>query len=149
MLRFLPLAILLATSCFSGLGGIPSVQSGATGSFSVTSKTFGDQTLTPSDCASGDRQFFLGGDFSSSTSPLVLRLAVDPVSGPAVRLFSADAPWEHSIVFRRSDCAAFHFTLDSTGWRINDVYDYRFTLQLDCRRAGEAISGSASSAHCH
>jgi len=65
-----------------------------------------------------------------------------------VRVFSTEAPFDRSVVFRRSDCAVFHFSLDSTGWRVNDVEDYRVTLQLDCSRPGERVSGSASSSHC-
>ena len=120
----------------------------ALGSLEVASQVLGNHVLTPTVCTSGDRQQFLGADLSDPGTSLVLRLAVDPLEGPAVRVFSAEAPFDRSVVFRRSDCAVFHFSLDSTGWRVNDVEDYRVTLQLDCSRPGERVSGSASSSHC-
>jgi hypothetical protein len=119
------------------------------GSFSVSSPRFGTQTLAPSVCTAGDRQFFLGADLASPDSHLVLRLVVDPLDGPAVRLFAAQAPFDRTVVFRRADCRVFHFSLDTTGWRVNDVVDYRFTVELDCTRQGETLAGRASSTHCH
>jgi hypothetical protein len=119
------------------------------GSFSISSKIFGDQTFAPLFCTAGDRQFFLGGDFKDQSSSLVLRLVVDPLNGPVVRLFSSETNFEKSVIFHRSDCRVFHFSLDSTGWRINDIEDYRFTLQLECSRVGESIIGIASTTHCH
>ncbi len=141
----------LLMSCLSSrpLGNVPSSESQGLGSFSVSSQVFGVQSFTPTVCTAGDRQFFLSSDLSSPDSSLVLRLVVDPLEGPAVRLFSSQTPFDKSVVFRRSDCRVFHFSLDSTGWRVNDVYDYRFTLQLECERQGESIVGSASSSHCH
>ena len=108
----------------------------------------GDHLLAASECTAGDRQLFLGADFATWSSPLVVRLVVDPLDGPAVRVFSTDAQFDETVVFRRSDCQVFHFSLERTGWRINDVTDYRVTLQLDCSRPGESLKGSASSTHC-
>lgn len=140
---------LLLAACFSGrpVGG-PTGGSPPLGSFAVTSQALGEHTLVPSGCTAGDRQVFLGADFSDATGPLVVRLVVDPLDGPAVRVFSTDAQFDETVVFRRSDCQVFHFSLERTGWRINDVTDYRVTLQLDCSRPGESLKGSASSTHC-
>ena len=120
----------------------------ALGSFTVSSQVLGNQALTPSSCTAGDRQLFLGADFATPASTVVVRLVVDPLDGPAVRVFSTDAQFDRTVVFHRSDCQVFHFSLDSTGWRVNDVYDYRVTLQLDCSRDGESIKGEASATHC-
>ena len=121
----------------------------ALGSFTVSSRVLGNQVFAPSACTAGDRELFLGADFKGQGSNLVVRLVVDPLDGPAVRIFSADAQLDRSVVFRRSECGVFHFSLDSTGWRVNEMNDYRLTLQLDCSRPGESISGSASATHCH
>ncbi len=141
----------LLMSCLASrpLGSVPPSGSQGLGSFSVSSQVFSAQSFTPTVCTAGDRQLFLGSDLSSPNSSLVLRLVVDPLEGPAVRLFSSQTPFDKSIVFRRSDCRVFHFSLDSTGWRVNDINDYRLTLQLECDRQGESIVGSASSSHCH
>ena len=147
-------ASLLLTGCLTGHAVPEAVDAGvsqnqALGSFEVETPSVGKQTLTATGCTSGDRQSFLGGDFTAQNSDLVLRLVVDPLDGPGVRLFSASAPFDNSVVFRRSECGVFHFSLDTTGWRVNGVYDYRLTVDLDCSRAGETIRGKASTTHCH
>lgn len=143
----------LLLSCFSShpiseLRGLSS-DGQPLGSFAVSSQALGDQTFTPTLCKAGARQFFLGADLTSEPPSLVLRLVVDPLEGPAVRLFRPEAQFDKTVVFHRSDCAVFHFSLDSTGWRINEIEDYTITLQLDCSRTGEKLSGTASSTHCH
>ena len=150
----LPLSgIALLTSCLSGgpLGDFKATpaEPSTLGSFTVSSQVIGSQIFSPSHCTAGDHQFFLGADLKSEDSNLVVRLVVDPLDGPAVRVFSADAQFDRTVVFRRSDCGVFHFSLDLTGWKINDVYDYRLMLQLDCSRPGESVKGSVSTTHCH
>jgi hypothetical protein len=155
----IPAFVLLCAACLSVgcLTGRPlkagpeaSSSSGeALGAFTLASQVLGSQSFTPTECASGDRQFFLGGDFKASDGGLVLRVVVDPLDGPVVRVFSSEAPYDKSLVFRRSECREFHFSLDETGWLINDVRDYRLSIQLDCSRPGESIQGRASATHCH
>lgn len=120
------------------------------GSFAFSSALSGALTLAPSYCTSGDRQRFLGADFAGGESGLTVRLVVDPLDGPAVRVFSDAAPFEKSVVFRRSECRVFHFSLDDTGWRVNGVHDYAVTLDLDCtNKSGDSLTGKSSASHCH
>ena len=150
----LPLSIIaLFAGCLSGrpLGDVKVTPAEPLelGSFTVSSKALGNQIFTPSRCTAGDRKFFLGADFESQDSNLIIRLVVDPLDGPAVRVFLANAQFDRTVVFRRSDCGVFRFSIDSTGWRINDINDYRLTLQIDCNRLEESVKGSASTTHCH
>ena len=151
-LAFPLVGCVLLTGCFSskpiGGQGAPDGNPPTLGTFAVTSQVLGDHVLAPSECTAGDRQHFLGADFATPASTVVVRLVVDPLDGPAVRVFSTDAQFDRTVVFRRPDCRVFHFSLDSTSWRVNDVYDYRVTLQLDCSRDGESIKGEASATHC-
>ncbi len=120
------------------------------GTLAVTSPRFGDVTLSPTTCKAGGKQFFLGGDFADENAGLTMRLVVDPLGNPAARLFAVAEPFDKSVVFHRSDCRAFHFSVDSTGWRVNDVDDYVITLDLDCASpAGDSVKGKLSAAHCH
>ncbi len=119
------------------------------GSIQVSSPRLGDVTVVPTDCTSGARQYFLGGDFSDAKSGMVVRLAVDPIGSPAIRVFSQSAPIDKSVVFRREECSVFHFSLDSTGWRVNHIDDYRITLNVDCARGNESVRGTASTTHCY
>lgn len=121
----------------------------ALGSIEVSSSRLGKMTVAPTSCLAGARQFFLGADFTDEKADVVVRLVVDPLASPAVRVFSSTAPFDKSIVFHREECSVFHFTLDSTGWRINRVDDYRLTLNVDCSRNGESVRGKLSTTHCH
>ncbi len=142
---------LLAASCFSSKPTAvnPESATGSLGSIAVSSARLGDLTVSPTLCMSGARQYFLGGDFVDEKGGAVVRLVVDPISGPAVKVFSADAPFDKSVAFRRDECSVFHFSLDSTGWRINRIDDYRLTLNVDCSRPGESVRGAVSATHCH
>lgn len=150
-------AALLSTGCFS-LAGAPlpgtstsaEAPPGVLGSMSVSSPLLGNATAAPTACSSGDGQQFLGGDFLDAASGLVVRLAVDPLEGPGARVFDASDPYGKSVVLRRGDCAAFHFSLEETGWKVNDVRDYRLSLELDCALPdGTTVRGSVSTTHCH
>ncbi len=123
---------------------------GALGSFTVSSPLLGEATVSPTACAAGDLQQFLGGDFHDPVSNLVVRVVVDPLDGPAARLFHLEDRFRRSVVVRRAECSVFHFSLEHTGVTINDVRDYRLSLELDCALAdGTTVRGSASSTHCH
>jgi hypothetical protein len=120
------------------------------GSFALESGRLGHVTVAPNTCTAGDRQFFLGADFEDEKAGVVVRLVVDPLDGPAARVFASAAPFEKAAVFRRPECRVFLFSLDTTGWRINRIQDYRLTLELDCANTeGDSIIGKASVAHCH
>jgi len=120
------------------------------GSLKLSSAALGQLTLLPTSCTAGGRQLFLGADFTDEAAGIVARLVVDPLEGPAVRVFASATPFDRSIVFRRPDCRAFHFSLESTGWRINRIDDYQVTLDLDCWGEGrDSIAGKVSSTHCH
>ncbi len=148
-----------SAGCFSFQGepfpgtvaeGAESGRGGPLGSFTVASPLLGDVTVAPTECAAGDLQQFLGADFADPGSGLVVRLVVDPLEGPAARVFDARDPFGRSVVLRRAECAAFHFSLEGTGVTINDVRDYRVSLELDCALAdGTGVRGRASSTHCH
>lgn len=132
----------------SGSGS--SVEPQMLGSFALVSERLGHVTVVPTICTAGDRAFFLGGDFEDEKSGVVVRLVVDPLDGPAARVFAGAAPFEKTAVFRRPECRVFHFSLDTTGWRINRIQDYRLALELDCsNRDGDSIIGKASVNHCH
>lgn len=161
--RAVPLTVLIlmlafaSPGCFSfpamplpGAVATEGAPPGVLGSFDVRSPLLGDATVAPTVCAAGDLQQFLGGDFHDPASGVVVRLVVDPLDGPAARLFDLGDRFQRSVVLRRADCAVFHFSLEHTGLTINDVRDYRLSLELDCALVdGTTVRGSVSSTHCH
>jgi hypothetical protein len=139
-------------ACFSTkpTSKTPTGQPDSSGSFTVSAKALGRVTIAPATCVAGDRQLFLGADFPDEAAGAVVRLVVDPLDGPAVRVFSSSSPFDKSVVFRRSDCQVFHFSLDSTDWRINHVQDYQVSLDLTCATAdGDTIEGRVAVDHYH
>src|SRR5271169_2557673 len=88
LLAFVLLLSIIArlAGCLSGrpLGDVKATaaEPSALGSFTVSSQVLGNQIFTPSVCTAGDREFFLGADFESQDSNLIVRLVVDPLDGP-------------------------------------------------------------------
>jgi hypothetical protein len=119
------------------------------GSLALSGPTFAQQTLRPTACFAGEREFFLGFDLHDSRAGVVTRLIVDPATGPVIRVFAASAPYDKTVVFHRSDCRVFHFSLESTGWRVNRIQQLDVSLDLDCQLpSGEGIVGEASDSSC-
>lgn len=153
-MRYLPVLaiIILCAGCFSACA-VDTVSQGDSqplGSFALASGQLGRLTISPSTCRAGDREFFLGGDFDDERTGIMIRLVFEPLEGPAVRVFASSAPYEKTVVFRRTDCRLFHSSLESNGVRINDVQDYRLTVDVDCAtKNGDSLVGKASVTHCH
>jgi hypothetical protein len=143
---------LLSTGCLSSrtAGSRAQQADGRTfGSFKVASAPLGNPNLTVTSCQSGGRLSFVGADLFDDTARMAIRLVIDPLYGPGVRVFSLDAPFDKTVVFTRGECKAFHFALDSSGWRVNDVTEYHVTLEIDCSRPnGESLAGQATIRNC-
>ena len=145
----------LSSGCFSTLpldatdSHRPDAAQHSLGSVSLHSERLGQATIAPTACQAGDRAFFLGGDFIDEHAGLDVRFVLDPLEGPALRIFARDAPVEKSTVFHRGDCHVMKYSFTPTNWRINDVFDYRISVAFECAKAGDAASGELSAAHCH
>ncbi len=155
-MNFRSIVTLLAASALSTVGclsarsfGLDDEGDGPLGRFDLRSEMLGTTELLPGACTSGERQMFLGFDLSDGARRKTVRLVVDPLGEPAVRVFDAEAPFGKSHVFRRGDCKTFSFSLHPTGWKINHVRDYRVSLTLDCGAPEAAVAGNASATHCH
>ena len=120
------------------------------GKVQVTSAAFGNVALTPAACVSGEHQLFLGADFLDSARGTAIRLILDPTGEATLRVFETAHPLKPGIVVTRSACSRFLLSFERTGWRINDFYDVRVSLDVDCRTAsGDALQGMLTAAHCH
>src|SRR5215831_1652929 len=142
-------AIAVGPACSSSSTSGTSDKAEPLGTFTLAGPTFGAHTLNPKRCASGERQYFLGFDFTDETEGIVARLVVDPTGVPVVRVFSTAAPFDKTIVFRRTECRVFHFSVDSTGWRINRIDQLSVSLDVDCDLpSGDRIAGKAQDSGC-
>jgi hypothetical protein len=141
-------AALMATGCFSAApNASPETAAGADdrlGTFEVTSSGLARGEIAPTRCDGGDLEQFLGVDLTDESRGLVVRLVVDPLEGPALRVFARDSPWERTVLFFRETCDRFEMSLAPTGWTINDVVVRELVLDVDCaNEIGATIRGSA------
>lgn len=145
------LALLLAGCSFGGLlQGIEKAVGVATstrGELVVRGGPGGELLLRPEACISGDRGGFRGVDLIAS--PLILRVAAEPIEGLALALIDSESG-ERRGIFRRSDCSVLRGDVQRTGWRINEVADVSGFVEAECRLAsGEEIAGAIVFEHCH
>ncbi len=151
----LAFVLLFALGCFStrppaatGEGG--GVSGPPLGEFTVTSPGGARGTVTPTACLAGDRELFLGADLVDERSGLVVRLVVDPLEGPILRVFDRAAPFERTVLLFREECESFELSFDETGWEINEIPVRRLELAIDCAsEEGAAIAGRATAEHCN
>jgi hypothetical protein len=79
---------------------------------------------------------------------LELRLAIDPLTGPAVRMMK-ESETDPSIIVRPRNCRTFEYKLESTGRSVNSVTEVRVSLRLDCRsKAGDYLVGNVELPEC-
>jgi len=101
-------------------------------------------------CESGEHQSFLGADLRAAENGPVVRIVIDPLTGPAVRVFDPADPARRTATYRRNDCRKFEVELEDTGWKVNELRDYRVTLDIQCEHGnGSYLAGSAKLEHCH
>ena len=112
--------------------------------------TLGRRELRTNKCVSGGRYSFRGADIADGTTKeiFVLRLVLDPIEGPVVRIFR-DSEFGKSIIVRRKDCKTFKYELESTGKSVNFVTEMRVAVRLDCHtKAGDFVVGKAELPAC-
>ena len=146
---FLLAAVLLQAGCAAPTALVGS-DGGPSGKIQITSGILGKVVLTPSVCNSGERQLFLGADFIDSAQGTALRLILEPTGTATLRAFNTAHPLNPGVVISQAACRKFQVSLERTGWRINDIYDLRVNLDVDCRSVlGDSVQGMLAVAHCH
>jgi hypothetical protein len=112
--------------------------------------TLGSRELRTNKCVSGGRFSFRGVDIFDETTKevFVLRLVLDPIEGPVVRIYT-DSEFGKSIILRRKDCRTFEYELKSTGSVVNFVSEMKVAVQLDCHtKAGDFVVGKVDLPAC-
>lgn len=140
--------------CFSSATGLAATRATAEpgqrlGGFEVSSIGAPPGTIAPATCVAGDHELFLGADLVDPDTHLIVRLAIDPLYGPALRIYDADAPFDRSVLFFRDECTTFGMELGETGTTVNNIVERSLELEVDCENEdGATIRGSASVARC-
>lgn len=146
------LSALVSVGCASGTkaAGARPAPSQSTNAVAFTGPSLGNGELFTNQCISGGRFDFRGVDVADGNTKevLVLRLVIDPLEGPAVRLFR-DSESGPSMILRKADCETFVYELGSTGKSVNFVTEMKVSLQLDCHtKAGDVVVGSVDIPAC-
>lgn len=147
------LLTLMVAGCATGAStpaAAASSPSDATNVVTFSGPTLGSGRLETNQCVSGGRMSFRGADLADQNTRevLVLRFVIDPLYGPAVRLFR-DSESGPSLLFRQSDCSTFDYTLEGTGSVVNFVEEIQFGLHLDCRGPkGDRVVGNVDIPAC-
>ncbi len=142
------------SGCLAAATGLePATPAGAPGgrlgSFEVGSIGAPPGTIAPATCVGGDHELFLGADLVDPDSNLVVRLVVDPLDGPALRVYDADEPFDRSVLFFREECTKFGMDLAETGSMVNNIVERRLELEVDCQNEdGATIRGNVTAALC-
>lgn len=57
--------------------------------------------------------------------------AAQVLRSPVWTLFATSNPLDQGLLFHRENCSQFQLSLERTGWRINDIFDLRVSLEVD------------------
>ncbi len=142
------LCCLLLPSCATvGLAGLASPA--LTGALTVE-RPAGIVTMSLARCASGDRWSFYGVDLVDASGAGGVRLAIDPIAGPRVRVQLPGDEARSAIVLDEAHCTTYRADVHHNGWTVNDFRSVDGQLELDCTSdKGEHIQGVLTFRQCH
>ncbi len=101
-------------------------------------------------CVSGDREYFLGVDLADDGGTIALRLLVDPMDGPQLRLTRATAGAPEATRYTSQSCSRLDARVEPTGWRVNHVRDFEGSLDAECAAAtAPRLEAHVRFRHCH
>jgi hypothetical protein len=110
----------------------------------------GDQRYRLDVCRSGDLEYFFGVDLEDRSDGAWVRLVIDPLDGPHLRVVTRNAESRVEALLGRTECPRLEAGLRHTGWRVNEIRDITGSLDAECRSdSGQQISVHARFAHCH
>ena len=99
-------------------------------------------------CRSGDREYFLGVDLVDEGRGTFLRVLIDPIEGPRLKVFRGSA--QKAEVLGRGQCSELRASVRPTGWRVNHVRDVEGEVAAECTLSdGDRLEARVNFAHCH
>ena len=97
-------------------------------------------------CRSGDHAYFLGADLMGASNEPVLRVVIDPLEGPRLRLLGTRG----GAVLGPEQCPELRASVRHTGWWVNDVRDVAGEVQAQCTlKDGGRVEARVAFDHCH
>jgi hypothetical protein len=130
------------------VGGAPA--SGEAPGVAGATLAVGQQRYRLEACRSGDLAHFLGVDLEDRQGGAVVRLVIDPIDGPRVRLVHGRGEARQRLDLVPSRCRRFEADVRPTGWIVNTVRDVSGSVDAECPGdPGPAVSLHARFSHCH
>jgi hypothetical protein len=112
--------------------------------------TVGEQRYRLDICRSGDLAHFLGVDLEDRQGGAVVRLVMDPIDGPRVRLVHGPGEARQRVDLVPSRCRRLEADVRPTGWIVDTVRDVSGSVDAECPGdPGPAVSLHARFSHCH
>jgi hypothetical protein len=110
----------------------------------------GDRRYQLEACGSGDLGYFLGVDLADQRGGAFVRVVIDPIHGPRLRVVLREDGAGERWVLDRERCSQLEVGVKPTGWRINTVRDFSGSVDAECRSdEGQSISLHVRFSHCH
>ena len=101
-------------------------------------------------CRSGDLAHFLGVDLEDRQGGAVVRLVMDPIDGPRVRLVHGPGEARQRVDLVPGRCRRLEADVRPTGWIVDTVRDVSGSVDAECPGdPGPAVSLHAHFSHCH
>ena len=108
------------------------------------------QSHTLAECYSGDRERFLGVDLLSAEGDLILRVAMDPIEGPRLKLVRRGAEGSSTTLFSAKDCTELEADVRPTHFIVNTIRDVEGEVRARCGgEGGVSLVATVRFAHCH
>jgi hypothetical protein len=128
-------------------GALPNAGAAEVGSATLS---VGEQRYQLDACRSGDRAHFLGVDLEDRQGVAGVRLVMDPIDGPRVRLALGRGEARQRVDLVPGRCRQFEANVRPTGWIVNTVRDVSGSIDAECSGdPGPAVSLHARFSHCH
>jgi len=100
-------------------------------------------------CSSGDLQQFLGVDLVDRKAGAFVRLVMDPLEGPRLRVAFRETG-TRGLVLGPEQCSRLEAAARPTGWEVNTVRDVSGFVDAECTGGeGETIRVHVRFSHCH
>jgi hypothetical protein len=110
----------------------------------------GEQRYRLDACRSGDLEHFLGVDLADRQGGATVRLVIDPIDGPRVRIVDGRGEARRRIDLIPSRCRVLDARVRPTGWIVDTVRDVSGSIDADCPGdPGPAVELHARFSHCH
>jgi hypothetical protein len=138
----LALAVCLQFGCAkTRIGG------SAPASLEQATLSLGDRQYHLDECRSGDLAYFLGVDLADRSRTARVRLAIDPMSGPRIRV---QVEHNQPLVLVSQQCRQLDAEATPTGWQVDTVRDVSGFVDAECTsETGQAVSLHVRFSHCH